>query len=100
MHGLDPFLYSCPTKLVGDGIDCETDLIVIENNKHAPPGIVLGESKGSNEITEEDVTKLSAAGAKLEQSGLRSYLLFSTTRYTFRESEIARFRALTKQRLI
>lgn len=94
------FLYTCPTKLVGDGVDCETDFIVIEHNGRPFPNIVLGEAKTGYEITEEDVRKLSTASTKLEQSGVQSYLLFSTTRDTFTEAEIARFRTLTSHRVI
>lgn len=99
---------------------CEVDLIALSVNQHyydKTPEIVIGECKSPGlrekensqtildntkkkyQISDKDIENMVKVKEFLDDSGFRSYLLFSTTAKKFSEDEIKRFKALDKQRV-
>jgi hypothetical protein len=79
--------------LHGDGIRCESDLLVLEQQHDGRLSVAVSECKDAGEISQQDVENLAAVAACLHASGVECYLIFSTLRPTFSADELARFRA-------
>lgn len=101
-----------------DGVECETDLIVFDVNRHYynnRPEIVIGECKspGAREqentqsipdstkqryqILNSDIEKLVKIKDLLDKSGFMTHILFATTAKRFSNDEIQRFKELLKK---
>jgi hypothetical protein len=72
---------------------CETDFVLIEQRFWDERiSIAIGECKTRNEISDDDVRKLSLVATALEENGLNCFLVFSKLA-AFTAEEIARCRA-------
>jgi hypothetical protein len=92
LRGRALFLVAGQT-MAGDGVNCEADLIALEQRHDGEVAVALGECKGGpKKITQEGFDKLVAAADKVRASGLECYLVFATTRDEFAEDELAIFR--------
>jgi hypothetical protein len=96
--------YTTALELRGAGINCETDLFVMQENRRDALEIGIGECKSEGgKITKDDCDKLKTAATKLR--GLRSdtevYIIFSKTSDNFLSEEIELFKELSKnERLV
>lgn len=80
LHSASALFLLASHTLRGSGIDCETDLLVLELDMHGKPAIAIGEVKGRDVIVEErDVSNLEAVSECIVESGVDCYLIFSTT---------------------
>lgn len=95
----ESFLYSTALKLKGDGVDCEADLLTIEQDPGGETRIVLGECKTNGEITDDDIQQLLAARAAVEKAGMTCLLLFAKTAARFTDDEITRFKKASDQKV-
>ena len=78
------------------GVNCEVDFAILDADIDAIPTIAIGEAKTGDEITDDDISNLSAVKAALERDGVKVYLVISKTR-DFTSDEIARFKKLDGQ---
>lgn len=81
--------YTTAVKFDGDGIDCESDFVVVNSRYDGTVEVVLSECKTRDEISQKDVDNLSGVARKLTACGLKVFLLFSKTGQ-FTPTEIAR----------
>src|SRR5207247_1525587 len=91
------FIYSTALKLDGDGIDCETDLAILQYKSLRSDGIeiAIGECKSQGgSINQEDCDKLEAAYNKIISKKIKCYLIFSKTADDFTPEEIELFKKL------
>lgn len=79
--------------LRGGGIDCESDLLVLEQHHDGRLAVAVSECKDAGTIDQRDVDNLAAVAERLHASGVECYLIFTTLRDEFTAEEIARFRA-------
>jgi DNA-directed RNA polymerase subunit RPC12/RpoP len=93
------FVYTPAMDLKAPSFTCEVDLVVVAPGHDRETEIAMGECKGADEISDDDVRNITAAGRLLSQSGLRFYPVFAKTSDAFSPAEIARFRDLVKQDL-
>lgn len=96
-HGSEAFLYTTALDLRGEGIDCETDLVVVDRNRDGVVRILVGECKGNLEIDQEDVENMLKVKNVLEKAGFECFLLFSKTALEFTENELIQFKKLQEQ---
>lgn len=103
-----------------NGNKCELDLIALDVNQHyfdSTPEIIIGECKDAGlrdkertqpvakrlkeryQVTDKDISNMIEIKKRLDSSGLRTWLLFSTTASMFSLDEIARFQGLTNQHI-
>jgi hypothetical protein len=80
-------------ELRGDGINCESDLLVLERHDDGRVAVAVSESKDRMEIEQTDIDNLAAVAEKVRASGIECYLIFTTLRDSFTDDEIARFRS-------
>lgn len=86
-------IYTTALKLDGDGIDCESDFLILQSRPDGKVDIMLGECKTNDIISQGDVDNLSAVAQKLSAVGLQVFLLFSKTG-SFSEEEIVRCKGI------
>jgi hypothetical protein len=79
------------------GLDCETDFIYIELDRHHRPSVCIGECKGLGQIDEQDITNLVSVRKKLRDARIECYLAFGVLRPAFFNDEIAIFKRLLLQ---
>jgi hypothetical protein len=79
--------------LRGDGIECESDLLLLEQHHDGRLAVAVAECKDAGEIDQRDLDNLAAVADRLHASGVECYLVFATLRDQFTPEEIARFRA-------
>jgi hypothetical protein len=79
--------------LRGDGIDCETDLLVLEQHHDGRLAVAVSECKDSGEISQADLDNLALVADHLHASGVECYLVFTTLRAELSADELDRFRA-------
>lgn len=84
-----PLTCTTALKLEGEGINCESDFVVIHSDYRGNVEIVLSECKTRDEISQGDIDNLSAVAEKLSAVGLKVFLLFSKTA-VFTQDEIDR----------
>ena len=81
-------------RIKGIGIECETDLIGLEEDHEGRVALVLGECKGGQErIQADDLAKLDAAARAVRSADMECYVVLSTTRDAFSEQELDLFRS-------
>ncbi len=93
------FSYSTALELNGAGIGCETDLCVIQYDRHDEIEIGIGECKSEGgSITQDDCSKLKAVINNLIKlnSKTSAYIIFSKTSDDFLPEEIVLFKELAK----
>jgi hypothetical protein len=98
-HSAGNFPYTTALKLTSTrhGINCEADYVVLgPATMDATVSVVIGEAKTEGEITDEDISNLSAVKAAMDKDGIRVYLSFSKTG-DFTKKEIERFKTLALQ---
>jgi hypothetical protein len=78
--------------LRGDGIDCESDLLVLEQHHDGRLAVAVSECKDAGAIDQLDLDSLASVAERLHASGVECYLIFTTLRDEFSEEEIGRFR--------
>lgn len=98
-HGGETFLYTTALNLRGEGIDCETDLAVVERDRDGSAHVLVGECKGNLQIESADIDNMLKVKEALEKAGLQCFLLFSKTTAAFSETELAQFEKLRQQRV-
>lgn len=91
------FVYTPAVDLKAPGLTCEVDLVVVAPGRERETEIAVGECKGADEISDDDVRNIMTAGRLLSESGLRFYPVFAKTSDAFLPPEIVRFRELLKQ---
>jgi hypothetical protein len=70
--------------------DCETDLVLLSKDLHGHLEIVIGEAKSAGgEISDTDVSNLSAICEVFEVKGIRAFMVFSKTGQ-FTDDEVQR----------
>jgi hypothetical protein len=79
--------------LCGDGIDCESDLLVLEQHHDGRLAVAVSECKDAGAIDQLDLDNLASVAERMHASGVECYLIFTTLRDEFSEEEIGRFRA-------
>jgi hypothetical protein len=79
--------------LRGDGIDCESDLLVLEQHHDGRLAVAVSECKDAGTIDQRDLDNLAAVAERLRASAVECYLIFTKLRDGFTTEEIARFRA-------
>jgi len=78
--------------LCGEGIDCESDLLVLELDVHGKPAFAIGEAKRRDVVVEgRDDSYLEAVAERIVESGVDCYLVFATTG-EWTDDELALFR--------
>ena len=80
-------------ELQGDGINCESDLLVLERHADGRIAVAIAECKNQMEIEQTDVDNLAVVADKVRASGIECYLIFTTLRDSFSTAELDRFRA-------
>jgi hypothetical protein len=91
------FIYSTALKLDGDGVNCETDLAILQYKYLRSDGIevAIGECKSQGgSINQEDCDKLESAYNKIISKKIKCYLIFSKTADDFTPEEIELFKKL------
>jgi hypothetical protein len=83
--------------LRGDGIDCESDLLVLEQHHDGRLAVAVSECKDAGEIDQSDLDNLATVAERLYASGVECYLIFTTLRDEFTPAEFDRFRAYRDQ---
>ena len=78
--------------LRGDGINCESDLLVLEQHHDGRLAVAVSECKDAGAIDQLDLDNLALVAERLRASGVECYLIFTTLRDEFSEEEIGRFR--------
>lgn len=96
-HGNESFLYSTALKLKGGGVNCEADLLALEQDPGGEIRIAVGECKTNGDITDDDIQRLLAVRGALEKLGMTCFLLFAKTAARFSDEEIARFKGASGQ---
>jgi len=89
------YVTSMTLEPAGAGIEtCETDLVIVSTKGFHEDvvGVAIGECKGRNEITEEDVRKLAQVADAFSKGQIQAYIVFSKT-VPFTTEEIARCRS-------
>ncbi|HEU4966439.1 MAG TPA: hypothetical protein VFT53_03075 [Candidatus Saccharimonadales bacterium] len=97
-------IYSTALNLTGSGIECETDLVILDTHygggvlrKGGVPAIVLGEVKSNaDEIDDKDLENLMKTKSLLEAKNVRVFLAFARTS-DFTSEEIRRFKELVSK---
>ncbi|MCY4085406.1 MAG: hypothetical protein OXG37_00605 [Actinomycetia bacterium] len=90
---LNQGLFLLPSHNLGaNGIECESDLLVLELGNDGIPAVAVGEVKGEGEIEPDDIRNLDSVADEVRSSGVECYLIFATTRESFTESEKKLFR--------
>jgi hypothetical protein len=79
-------------ELAGDNIDCESDLLVLEQHHDGRVAVAVSECKAAGEIDQRDIDNLAAVADRLHASGVECYLIFTTLRNAFTDAELTRFR--------
>ncbi len=82
---------------------CETDFVVLNQTHNGRVELVIGECKANQEITEEDVRKLSKVADALPEDRFDVFIVFAKAGKGFTPEEIQRCRAAdskTRQRTI
>jgi hypothetical protein len=100
IFGGEALLLDTSNELKGVGIeDCETDFVALTYGRRIRPHthLLLGECKGRGEVDQADAAKLMAARERLLESGIDCDLVFSTTRQSFTQDEMALFAELHEQ---
>ena len=84
------FVYSSSLELRGDGIDCETDLFILEYWRWEKISIAIGECKSEwGTISMNDCNNLlSVANALSASRNIQPYIIFSKTAENFTQEEI------------
>jgi hypothetical protein len=78
------------TSATGDR-QCETDVLLATRNP--PVQIVVGECKGADHITEDDLKNLAEVAALIRDSNIECFIAMATTREAFSDDEVARFKS-------
>lgn len=92
LHSASALFLLASHALRGAGINCESDLLVLELDMHGKPAIAIAEVKGRDVTVEaRDVSNLEAASERIRESGVDCYLLFATTGQ-WTEGELTLFR--------
>ncbi|HKR32997.1 MAG TPA: hypothetical protein VJT08_21130, partial [Terriglobales bacterium] len=94
LHGRSLYMTNMNATPKTAGIEtCETDFVVLHQEMlGGKPSIVIGEAKTRDEITEEDVRKMSRLADALPEKRVKSFILFSKLA-AFTPEEINRCRA-------
>lgn len=94
------FNYTTALKLNGEGINCETDLFVMQEKYSNDFEMGIGECKSDGGvITKDDCDKLKAVAKKLAclKEDAKVYIIFSKTADAFLAEEIKLFKELSKE---
>ncbi len=94
------FTYTTALELSGEGVNCETDLFVMQEKNFSGLEIGIGECKSEGgKISKDDCDKLKAVAKKL--AGLKKdvsvYIIFAKTADNFSQEEIKLFKELQKE---
>lgn len=93
-------IHTTALELKGAGINCETDLFVMQEKRSDALEIGIGECKSEGgKISKDDCDKLKATAIKLREikPGTEVYIIFSKTSDSFLSEEIALFKELYKE---
>lgn len=102
------FVYSTGFNLTGNNINCETDLCILQYERHEQSSwnlqskleIGIGECKDEGGLIDDnDVQKLMEVYRCLDSKDIRCYLIFSKAADNFSDQEISLFKALNKDRI-
>jgi hypothetical protein len=83
--------------LRADRVDCESDLLVLEQHHDGRLAVAVSECKDAGEIDQQDIENLAAVAERMHASGVECYLIFTTLRDEFTPAELDRFRAYREQ---
>lgn len=78
--------------LRGDDLDCESDLLVLEQHHDGRVAVAVSECKDAGEIDDRDLANLAGVAERLHASGVECYLIFTTLRDAWTPAELDRFR--------
>ncbi|MCP3060956.1 hypothetical protein LXT21_19405 [Myxococcus sp. K38C18041901] len=84
-------------KFEGRGIDCETDFVAVARNIRGGVELVVGECKGGNEISVDDIDNLNLVADCFEGSGIEVYIVLSKAS-EFTPQELERVRLLPDEK--
>ena len=73
-------------------LQCESDLLAMEQNNKSALAVAIAECKTAGEIDQNDIDNLGTIANALYDRGIECYLIFTTMREEFTAGELARFR--------